>query len=113
MEDPSMNLQALWAKLQSLGFVVFAGVVVFGVSLMFLPLLAQRRGLQQELQRLDRDIARQEAIEKQQQAEIDALQSDPAMVERTVRQKLNLARPNEVLFRFEPAPATMPPTAKR
>ena len=34
--------------------------------------------------------------------EIEALKTDPAYVERTARNKLNLVRPNEVIFRFEP-----------
>ncbi len=100
----------LWNRLQSLGFVVFAGVVLCGVALMFAPLLNRRHAMRQELLRLDQEIARQAALEKQQQQEIDALKSDPSFVERTARDKLNLARPTETVFRFEPKPAT--PAAK-
>jgi cell division protein DivIC len=101
-----VNWQTLWTKLQSLGFLVFVGIVGCGVVLLFLPLLHQRHVIQQEIVRLDRELEQQDALEKKQKTEIEALKSDPSFVERTARNKLNLARPNEVIFRFEPAPTT-------
>ena len=105
-----MNLHVkVWTKLQSLGFAMFAAVVACGVGLLFLPLIRQSRAMQQYSLRLDREIARQDAIEKQQKTEIEALKSDPGFVERTARNKLNLARPGETIFRFDPAPTTPQP----
>jgi len=49
-------------------------------------------------------------LEKQQRSEIEALKTDVAYVERTARGKLNLARPNETIFRFEPAPVVAKPS---
>jgi cell division protein FtsB len=106
-----MNLHVrIWTKLQSLGFFMFAAVVACGVGLLFLPLLRQSHAMQQELFRLDREIARQDALEKRQKIEIEALKSDPGFVERTARNKLNLARPGETIFRFEPAPTAAQPS---
>ncbi len=102
--------QQLWFRMSRMGFVVFAGVVVCGVALMFLPLIHQRLSMQAESDRLDQEIARQEALEKKQKADIEALRTDPGFVERTAREKLNLAKPNETIFRFEPPPA---PVASR
>ena len=91
---------------------MFATVVLCGVAgLLFLPLLRQRHAMQMEIQRLDTEINRLETIERQQKIEIEALKSDPEYVERSARNKLNLARPNETVFRFEPAPSGAP--AKR
>jgi cell division protein DivIC len=101
-----MNWQALWAKLQSLGFLVFVGIVGCGVVLLFLPLLHQRHVMQQDIARLDRELEQQDALETKQKTEIEALKTDPGFVERTARNKLNLVRPNEVIFRFEPAPSS-------
>jgi len=98
----------IWSRLQSLGFVVFTGVVALGVALLFLPLFKQRHSMQAESQRLDREIARLETIEKKQKTEIEALRTDPAFVARTARDKLNLARPDETVFRFEQPAATAP-----
>ena len=99
-----MNWRNLWARVQSLGFFVFVSIVGCGVVLLFLPLLHQRHEMQQDIARLDRELEQQDALEKKQKTEIEALKSDSSFVERTARNKLNLARPNEIIFRFEPAP---------
>jgi len=104
-----MSWQTLWTRLQSLGFFVFATVVLCGVAgLLFLPLLRQRHAMQMEIQRLDAEISRLESIERQQKIEMEALKTDSEYVERTARNKLNLARPNETVFRFEPPPSDAP-----
>ena len=100
---------ALWAKLQSRGFFVFLGIVGCGIVLLFIPLLHQSHAMQQEIARLDREIERQETLEKQLKTEIEALKTDPGYVERMARNKLNLVRPNEVIFRFEPVPKSAVP----
>ncbi len=97
---------AFWGKLQSLGFFVFVAIVGCGIALLFVPLLHQRREMQMDIARLDREIDQQETLEKKQKIEIEALKNDSSFIERTARNKLNLARPNEVIFRFEPQPAT-------
>ena len=105
-----VHWQNLWLRLQSLGFFVFAGIVAAGVALLlFVPAMARRRSMQMEIQRLDTEIIRQEKLEKDQRQEIESLKTDPSYVERTARNKLNLARPNETIFRFEqPASAPQP-----
>ena len=97
-------MAGLWARLQSLGFFVFVAIVGCGIVLLFVPLLRQRHAMQQDIARLDRELEQQDALEKKQKTEIEALKSDSSYVERTARNKLNLARPNEVIFRFEPPP---------
>jgi cell division protein FtsB len=100
-----MSWRDLWLRVQSLGFFVFAGIVAAGVAvILFVPALSRRHSMQREIQRLDAEIARQEHLEKQQRQEIEALKTDPGYVERVARDKLNLARPNETIFRFEPPP---------
>ncbi len=99
-----------WARLQSLGFFVFVAIVGLGIVLLFVPLLHQRHAMQREIARLDRELEQQDALEKKQKTEIEALKTDSSYVERTARNKLNLARPNEVIFRFEspPSPSAQP-----
>jgi cell division protein FtsB len=96
----------LWARLQSLGFVVFLVIVGVGAALLFVPLWHKRHRMQAEIRRLDAETAHQEALEKQQKAEIEALKTDPSYLERTARGKLNLARPNETIFRFDAGTGT-------
>jgi len=104
-----MNWHILWARVQSLGFAAFAGIVGLGTALLFVPILQHRHAMQVEIARLDREIARQETVEKQQRTEIEELKTDPAYVESAARGKLNLARPNEVVFHFEPPPGAPGP----
>jgi cell division protein DivIC len=99
---------SLWERVQSLGFFVFVTVVGVGIALLFVPLLHQGHAMQMNIALLDREIAQQDALEKKQNIEIEALKTDSSYVERTARNKLNLARPNEVIFRFEPAPQIAP-----
>ena len=103
--ESSKNWHNLWLRVHSLGFWVFAGIVAVGVALLlFVPALSRRHSMQLEIQRLDAEIARQENLEKQQRQEIESLKTDPSYIERTARNKLNLARPNETIFRFEQPP---------
>lgn len=97
-----------------MGFVVFAGVVALGVAVfLFIPALHRRHEMSREMQRLDTEIIRQESLEKQQRQEIESLKTDASFVERTARNKLNLAKPTEVIFRFEATqPAALPPPPK-
>jgi cell division protein FtsB len=106
--DP-MIWQCLWLRIQSWGFTAFATIVLAAAALLlFWPQFQRRQEMQRELERLDSELIRQEALEKQQRQEIELLKTDPTYVERTARNKLNLARPNEIIFRFEPPPAAMP-----
>ena len=70
------------------------------VQLLFVPLWHQRLSLQREIRRLDAEIVRLEALEKQQQAEIEALKNDPLFVERVARSMMNLAKPGETIIIF-------------
>jgi len=104
-----VNWRAVWLRVQSLGFLVFVGIVAAVIALvLFLPAWHRRHNMEIELQRLESEVIRLESLEKQQRQEIEALKTDPSYVERTARNKLNLARPNETIFRFEPPPSNGP-----
>jgi cell division protein FtsB len=110
-----MNWKNLWDRIQSLGFFVFVSIVIAGAGLfLFLPVLRQRHLMQNKIHELDQQILKLEKVEKQHRDEIEALKSDAAYVERTARDKLNLVRPNETFFRFEPTPtAAAQPSPRR
>jgi cell division protein FtsB len=62
--------------------------------------LARVRGERKELQGANARIRQELRLLK---AEVDALKRDPREVERIAREDLNLVRPDEVVFEFEPA----------
>lgn len=84
-----------------LGFALFALLVhdIFGEH----GFLALRRNqkeveqLQQEIQQLNDDNGRLAR-------EVEALKSDPRMIERIAREEMGLARPGELIFKLPPKP---------
>jgi len=107
-----MNWRSFWLWLQSLGYIVFLAIVAAGAALLFVPLWHRQITLQRENRRLETELVRLETLEKQQRQEIEALKTDLSYVERTARDKLNLARPNETIFRFDPPPTNTPPARR-
>ena len=95
-----MNWRALWLWVQSLGYWVFLAIVAAGAVLLFIPLWHRQHTLQVENRRLETEVLRLEALEKQYKGEIEALKTDPTYVERVAREKLNLVKPNETVFQF-------------
>ena len=60
------------------------------------------RRAQQEAEKLRQDIAQLNANNKQLAEEIQALKSDPQLIERIAREEMGLARHGELIFKFPP-----------
>ncbi|HSY54425.1 MAG TPA: septum formation initiator family protein [Opitutaceae bacterium] len=78
----------------------FAVSAVFGVSLWqtraeYLQLCAQEAVSRRRLAEAEQRLQEQELI-------LARLRTDPAYVERMIRQQLGYAKPDEFIFRFEP-----------
>lgn len=82
-----------------LGFFLVAILVhdVFGDR----GLLAMRR-TQMEIKALQQEIVELNADNARLAGEVQALKTDPAMIERIARDELNLARPGEKIFKLPP-----------
>ena len=63
--------------------------------------LAMRRA-QKEVEKLRQEIAQLNADNKQLSEEIQALKTDPQLIERIARQEMNLAKPGELIFKLPP-----------
>lgn len=63
--------------------------------------LAMRRA-QQEVEKLRQDIAQLNAGNTQLSKEIQALKSDPQLIERIAREEMGLARHGELIFKLPP-----------
>lgn len=99
----NVNL-GIWDKLSKLTlFLLFAAVVLFGFFKWYLPLIQQNQRYRKEIIALDAKAAEQERLGRQMRNSIDSLQNDPRTVERLAREKLSLAKSNEIVVRFEPA----------
>jgi len=63
--------------------------------------LAMRRA-QKEVEKLRQDIAQLNADNKQLSEEIQALKTDPQLIERIARQEMGLAKRGELIFKLPP-----------
>ncbi len=103
----SMNADQniIWNKL-SRGFILLLIVaIVLMIGMWYMPLIRQNQRIRQENLRLDQEIQKEEAQQRQLKSSINSLQKDPNAIERMAREKLGYARPGETVIRFE-APAT-------
>lgn len=64
-------------------------------------LLAMRR-TQMEIEALQQEITQLNADNERLAGEVQALKTDPTMIERIAREELNLARPGEKIFKLPP-----------
>lgn len=93
----------IWDKLSKLTvFLLLVVVMSYGFYRWYLPLIQQNQRYRKELLLLDTRIAESEKFRGQIKASIDSLQNDPRAVERLAREKLSLAKTNEMVVRFEP-----------
>jgi cell division protein FtsB len=98
----NVNL-GIWDKLSKLTlFLLLLTTVSWAFYKYYLPLIQQNQRYRRELLLQDARIAEAEKLRGQLKASIDSLQNDPRTVERLAREKLSLAKTNEMVVRFEP-----------
>jgi cell division protein FtsB len=98
----NVNL-GIWDKLSKLTvFLLLLTAMSYVFYRWYLPLIQQNQRYRKELLLQDARIAEQEKFRAQLKASIDSLQNDPRAVERLAREKLSLAKSNEMVVRFEP-----------
>ncbi|MBV8224121.1 MAG: septum formation initiator family protein [Verrucomicrobia bacterium] len=70
----------------------------------FLPLVKERDRQQHYLQTFKQEVDQERALYNKQSKKLTLLQNDPAYTEILARDKLDLMKPGETIFRMEPAP---------
>jgi cell division protein FtsB len=70
----------------------------------FLPLIKERQKQQSTVQALKESVARERTLYNKQSKKLGLLQSDPNYLELLARDKLDLMKPGETIFRMEPLP---------
>ncbi len=99
----NVNL-GVWDKLTKLVLLLLFLAGLLAVFFWYLPLIDKNQRYRKEVLALDAKIVEQERLGRQLKSVIDSLQNDPRVLERLAREKLNLARTNEMVVRFEPPP---------
>ena len=70
----------------------------------FLPLVKERQRQQVALQNLKQQVEQERATYNKQSKKLTLLENDPAYMELLARDKLDLMKPGETIFRMEPGP---------
>lgn len=82
------------------------GLAVLGLVLMrYLPQIHKNEEMRRQLQQKSEEVQRLEAEVSRLRIENNALARDPRTIERTAREQLSLARPDERVVTFQDAPA--------
>jgi cell division protein FtsB len=95
------NEPDFWHRLNRvLAFLVVAGIL-FGVGVVFYPVWQKQREMRALLASLEQEEAAKTAQLEKARREIHLLKNDPEYLETIARDRLNLMKPGETIFRIE------------
>ena len=104
-----------WRVIQPWVYALVGLLAVSVVLALFYPAWKRGQRLKQQAEFLQNEITRKKQEVAELQEESGRLKDDPFTVERMSRDTLNVARPGEVIFKFQPyaTNAVAPGEAKR
>ncbi len=97
---------SIWQRLNRVLRALLAIAIILVIVSLFLPQhkrLAQSRG---EIDNLQAQVTEQKNILARQTREVSLLKTDPVYLETIARDRLDLMKEGETVFRFEQSPAT-------
>ncbi|HEV2805413.1 MAG TPA: septum formation initiator family protein [Chthoniobacterales bacterium] len=95
----------VWQRLNSVLRVLLAAAVVLVILSLFLPLYKKRAQSQNEIDNLQSQVNDQKMLLARQTREVNLLKTDPVYLETIARDRLDLMKDGETIFRLEPPPA--------
>jgi cell division protein FtsB len=95
----------VWQRLNSILRVLLALAALLVIVSLFLPLSKKRAQSQVELDKLQAQVNDQKMMLARQTREVNLLKTDPAFLETKARDRLDLMKEGETIFRLEPPPA--------
>jgi len=91
----------VWPILNRMVVATIILALCVGAVVAFLPILNQRKAQAQRLEQLRAEVARQEALITKNSRAVELLKSDPEYIETIARDRLDLMKPGETIFRIE------------
>ena len=82
-------------------FTVLAAIACLAVAVLSLPQVRHLRGLKEELSRTNAQESHVRAYKDQKSRELSVLRSDPSYLELVARDRLNLYRSGERIYRIK------------
>ena len=95
----------VWQRLNSVLRVLLAVAIVLVILSLYLPLYKKRTQSQREIDNLQSQVNDQKMLLARQTREVNLLKTDPAYLETIARDRLDLMKEGETIFRLEPPPA--------
>ena len=95
----------VWQRLNSILRLLLAVAVLLVIVSLFLPLSKKRTQSQVEIDRLQAQVNDQKTLLARQTREVNLLKTDPAYLEIMARDRLDLMKEGETIFRLEPPPS--------
>ena len=92
----------VWQRLNSILRVLLALAVLLVIVSLFLPLSKKRAQNQAENDKLQTQVNEQKMLLARQTREVNLLKTDPAFLEIKARDRLDLMKEGETIFRLEP-----------
>ena len=93
---------SVWQRLNSILRVLLALAVLLVIVSLFLPLSKKRNQSQVEIDKLQAQVNDQKMMLARQTREVNLLKTDPAFLEIKARDRLDLMKEGETIFRLEP-----------
>ncbi len=95
----------VWQRLNSILRMLLAAAVVLVIVSLFLPLYKKRAQSQSEIDNLQSQVNEQKTLLAHQTREVNLLKTDSIYLETIARDRLDLMKEGETIFRLEPPPA--------
>ena len=111
MENPSYGdfrerrEATVWQRLNSILRVLLAVAVVLVIVSLFLPPYKKLGQGRTEIENLQNQVNDQKILLARQTREVNLFKTDPTYLETMARDKLDLMKEGETIFRIEPPPA--------
>jgi cell division protein FtsB len=90
-----------WHRLNHFLTALVILALLGGAAVLFYPVWQKQQDMRAEIARLEHEKARKTAMLAENRREIELLRTDPAYVETIARDRLNLMKPGETIFRVE------------
>jgi cell division protein FtsB len=103
----------IWQRLNRIVGTLLVIAVWLGIISLFVPPYKRFMQSRSELDNLQAQVNEQKLLLARQQREVTLLQNDPAYLETIARDRLDLMKDGEVIFRLEPGTAKRRDAARK
>ena len=99
---------AFWNALNRVLFVLVVIGGAAGIALWFYPEISRRNDMAAKLEKQKQELAAHQLLRKQREREVYLLENDKEYIETIARDKLDLMKEGETIFRLDPPKGPKP-----